>query len=208
MLLGDPVDGHFVIRLTQDQGKTWQRIEPSKLPPMLADEAAFAASGNTLITGKLGEIYWLTGGKSASVYRSTDFGDSWQKSRVPLYQQTATAGGYALAINSQQQLFALGGDYQQRDGRYANMARLAVNHEWHKIENDDWGLRTAMQCIKHVCVATGKLSTDISMDHGQHWQRLSAAIGFYTLSKNGDVIVGAGHDGRVAVLNLKALLAN
>ncbi|WDE12684.1 WD40/YVTN/BNR-like repeat-containing protein [Thalassomonas haliotis] len=196
-LLGDPVDGHFVIEHTRDQGKSWQRVNPEHLPAIQENEIAFAASGNTLLADKNKEIWFTTGGLSAFVYHSKDLGASWQKQPLPLYQKTKTAGPYALAFNSQNRLFALGGDYLQRDGVYQNIAALKQG-EWQSLNSGQNGLRTAMRCIKNICLATGKLSTDISYDHGHSWQ-LFAKQGFYTLAGTSQSILAAGAEGKVAV---------
>jgi photosystem II stability/assembly factor-like uncharacterized protein len=111
LLLGDPVDGFYVIKKTTDGGKTWRRINLNKIPKFAEKEAAFAASGNTLIVGEKGKAWLTTGGFSASVYSSEDFGETWQRHVVPLFSATQTAGGYGLAINHQQQIFVVGGDY-------------------------------------------------------------------------------------------------
>ena len=197
-LLGDPVGGHFVVDYTQDQGKTWQRIPTKNFPATDANEVAFAASGNTLIATDKNNIWFATGGLSAYVYYSADAGISWQKQPLPLYQATKTAGPYALAINSKQQIFALGGDYLERDGNYANIAAFAKK-QWHTLNSGQHGLRTAMSCIKSLCLATGKLSTDISYDHGQSWQPFDNK-GFYTLAANRDIILAAGADGQVGTV--------
>jgi len=200
VMVGDPIDGHFVIELTKDQGKTWNRISIDKLPPITEKEAAFAASGNTLIVGKMGEIWLATGGLSASVYHSTDFGQTWTKSSVALENSTETSGGYALALNSDQQVFTLGGNYLKRDGNYNNAATL-VNNQWQIVNNGGHGLRTALSCVKSTCVSTGKLSSDISLDNGKSWQVFSNQ-GFYTLTSNNKSILAAGSAGKVAVLKI------
>jgi len=201
VLIGDPVDGHFVIETTKDQGKSWQRVPVDKLPAMTEKEAAFAASGNTLIVGKMGEIWFATGGLSASVYYSKNFGQSWTKTTIAIENTTETSGGYALGLNNQQQVFVLGGNYLKRDGHYNNSATL-VNGQWQLVNNGGHGLRTAMRCIKSICINTGKLSSDISVDNGKSWQ-VFAESGFYTLSSNNDSILAAGSDGKVAVLTVK-----
>jgi photosystem II stability/assembly factor-like uncharacterized protein len=47
IVMSDSVDGHFVILMTRD-GKTWQRVPQSALPPALPNEGAFAASGTNI----------------------------------------------------------------------------------------------------------------------------------------------------------------
>lgn len=204
LLLGDPVDGFYVIKKTEDGGKTWRRIKQEKLPVMLNKEAAFAASGNTLIVGQQGKAYITTGGFSASVYSSNDYGESWQRHTVPLFNETQTAGGYGLALNESQQLFVLGGDYKERHGNYDNVATM-VDGRWEKVAANNNGLRTAMSCLASTCIITGKTSSDISFDGGVTWQLLlnkkakTGNQGFYTLSADNDLFLSAGAEGSVGL---------
>ncbi|WP_160154278.1 oxidoreductase [Microbulbifer sp. ALW1] len=203
LLLGDPVDGFYVVRITKDGGRSWTRVGENKIPAILPKEAAFAASGNTLISGAGGKAWFTTGGFAASVYSSEDFGQSWQRSPVPLHQKTQTSGGYALALNTQGRVFVLGGDYQDRPGRYNNLAQLS-DGEWQVADNGQRGLRTAMACIDSLCVASGKTASDISFDAGNSWQALAGA-GFYTLAAGNNLILGAGADGSVGILRIPSV---
>jgi len=203
LLLGDPVDGFYVIKRTKDGGKTWNRIIQNNIPNMLEGESAFAASGNTLIVDDNAKAWFTTGGSSASVYSSGDFGQTWRRESVPLHQQTPTSGGYALALNPLKQLFVMGGDYLKREGSYKNLAMLKDN-KWHNVDNNYHGLRTAMACIDNLCIATGKLSSDISFDNGVNWQPFNSKSkqGFYTLASHKNIILAAGSDGSVGIINI------
>lgn len=204
LLLGDPVDGCFVILRTRDGGKTWQRIARGRLPEMLDREVAFAASGNTLMVGEAGQAWFTTGGYSSSIYTSQDFGEYWQRTHIPLFDDTQTAGGYGISKNSVNDIFVVGGDYQQRDKHDANIVYLK-NKVWHKTRKSTPGLRTAMVCYQTTCIVTGKLATDISFDHGYSWQSLQIdglKQGYYSLAIDNDTVVAAGHDGRVAVFTM------
>jgi len=208
LLMGDPVDGYYVIKKTVDGGKTWRRIAREKLPKMLEKEAAFAASGNTMIVGENGKAYLTTGGFSSSVYVSDDYGESWQRQSVPLYQATQYAGGYGLALNHLQQLFVVGGDFEQRSGNYSNITTL-IDGVWKKVNAGEKGLRSAMSCQAEICISTGKTSSDISFDHGHSWQTLNnnnAVVGdkgFYTLAADGFIFLAAGAEGKVGILSFK-----
>ena len=202
LLLGDPVDGYYVVKITQDGGRTWKRVGKDRIPPMREKEAAFAASGNTMITGPGGKAWFTTGGFAASVYASDDFGQSWQRSAVPLHDANQTSGGYALALNQRGQVFAMGGDYQDRPGAYSNLARQKEGG-WEAADNGQRGLRTAMACIGSVCVASGKTASDISFDDGASWKPLQGE-GYYTLAAGEELILGAGADGRIGVLPVVA----
>lgn len=53
IVFGDSVDGQLYILTTNDGGRVWSRVEPRNLPPALANEGAFAASGtNIAVFGK------------------------------------------------------------------------------------------------------------------------------------------------------------
>ncbi|NQY34331.1 MAG: oxidoreductase [Alteromonadaceae bacterium] len=213
LLMGDPVDGYYVIKRTTDGGNTWQRIAKKQLPQIIENEAAFAASGNTLIVGEQGKAWLTTGGFSASVYTSIDYGKTWQRTSVPLYNKTQTAGGYGLAVNHLEQIFVVGGDYQQRNNTYPNMATL-TNNQWKLVSSGQHGLRTAMSCQGKICIATGKNANDISYDGGKSWQVLNNLAaeendkGFYTLASDGMasdgmLFLGAGHSGKVGILSFR-----
>jgi len=208
LIFGDPVDGYFVIQATKDAGKTWSRISKDQLPKIQLNEAAFAASGNTLITGNNGKAWFTTGGFSASVYQSLDYGNTWKRTPAPLYNNKSTAGGYALALNHKEQLFVVGGDYQNRSGDYQNIARL-IDGEWKTVEPAQLGLRTAMTCQGNICVTTGKKYCDISFNAGSIWAKLCnngmnlSNCGFYTLASDNMMFLAAGHDGQVGVLSFQ-----
>ncbi|KGJ96867.1 WD40/YVTN/BNR-like repeat-containing protein [Colwellia psychrerythraea] len=208
LLLGDPVDGYYVIKRTIDGGKTWRRIQAQNIPKILTNESAFAASGNSIIVGEHGDAWFATGGDSASIYTSEDFGETWQRQSVPLYNETSTAGGYSLAINHLQQVFIIGGDYKQRAGNYANMATFH-NDQWAIVDTGQHGLRTAMRCEGLVCITTGKNSNDISFDGGLSWRILANTSaeknnhGFYTLASNQGLFLGAGAKGNVAIYSFR-----
>jgi photosystem II stability/assembly factor-like uncharacterized protein len=208
LLLGDPVDGFYVINKTIDGGKTWRRIKMNKLPKFIDKEAAFAASGNTLIVGEKGKAWLTTGGFSASVYSSDDFGETWLRHTVPLFIETQTSGGYGLALNQQQQIFVVGGDYEQRPASYPNIATF-VDNQWQVVDAGQHGLRSAMSCQENTCIATGKTSNDISYNNGHTWQVLANPNakkddkGFYTLASDNAMFLAAGSDGKVGVYSLR-----
>lgn len=204
ILMGDPVDGYFVIMTTSNGGKNWQRVPRANLPELQKDEAAFAASGNTIITGPNKQVWFATGGLQASVYYSQDMGVSWHRTYLPITQQTHTSGVYALTRNKNNEVFALGGDYKARNGQYVNMAVLTKHTKNWVIPNiKQQGLLTAMQCIGKTCVATGKLTSYISYNNGKRWSELKSqgqVKGFYTITAAQGVFIGAGAKGSIGIL--------
>jgi photosystem II stability/assembly factor-like uncharacterized protein len=75
ILMGDPVDGRFVVMTTDDGGATWKR---QKTPAALPNEGAFAASNSCLIARGTREAWFGTGGPGgAREFHSSDAGQTW-----------------------------------------------------------------------------------------------------------------------------------
>lgn len=197
-LMGDPITHHFLIRKTVDGGKTWFGIDLSHLPIKNQDEIAFAASGNTLITTDLDSAIFVTGGKQAFIYLKPSDQMNWTKQALPLHSKTPTSGAYSLSSNNKGDIFALGGDYKNRSGHYANIVLLKKEHAPQVVNIG--GLVTAMQCHKALCIAVGKTNTYISNDHGYHWSNLDMpnADGFYTITEDNGTFIAAGSNGKIA----------
>ena len=100
-----------MILTTDDGGASWQRTPPANIPPVLAKEAAFAAS-NTQLTVQGSSNAWIAtgGGAEARVFRSTDRGRTWTVSSTGL-PAGASAGLFGIAFSDARHGLAVGGDY-------------------------------------------------------------------------------------------------
>jgi len=68
--LGDPMGGRFVILVTRDGGETWSEAPPNSRPAAMEGEAAFAASGTSLVFVSPRHGWLGTGGSVARVFRT------------------------------------------------------------------------------------------------------------------------------------------
>ena len=106
----DSVNGVFPDIRTSD-GLTWQSIAPN-MPPALAGEASFAASG-TCITSQGEDNAWIvTGGQSvtgARVLATTDGGNTWNAYTTPLLS-SPSAGAISVAFRDALNGMVGGGD--------------------------------------------------------------------------------------------------
>ena len=116
LALSDPVDGRFRILATEDGGRTWQIVD-ADMPPALAGEFAFAASGQRLVSDH-GRTAWFAtgGGAEARVFRSEDRGRTWTASSTPI-PSSPSAGIFALAFRGQQHGLAVGETSSRRPTR-------------------------------------------------------------------------------------------
>jgi len=206
LALGDPVGGRFVVLATADGGQTWSRAGPEGMPPALAGEGAFAASGTCLVVRGRSVAWFGTGGGATSrVFRSTDAGRTWTAHPTPIRAGVPTAGVFSIAFRDGGHGLAVGGDYKRPDDP-AGVVALTVDggRTWTAPAGaPPSGYRSA---VAHVpgpgstrFVAVGPAGSDISGDDGKSWRRLGAA-GFHAVGFVGPPAVGwaAGDDGTVA----------
>ena len=124
--MGDPIDGRFLILTTDDGGKSWGRADGMSIPPALAGEGAFAASGTCLVVEGERNAWFGTGGaKVARVFRSGDRGRSWTAHETPIRASAPTSGIFSLAFRDADHGIAVGGDYKdtQASGRVVSRTK-------------------------------------------------------------------------------------
>ncbi len=193
ILLGDPVDGRFVI-FTTDDGITWtRRTDPAALP----GEGAFAASGTCLIARPNGEAWFGTG--AARVLHSTDFGITWTASQTPLAHEGKASGVFSVAFRDGQHGIAVGGDYTKPADSIGNIALTDDGgRSWHQPRSRPAGYRSAVQYrSRSEVIATGTSGSDVSHDGGATWQPLDPT-GYNALSFHGKAGWAVGPEGRIA----------
>jgi len=112
--LGDPVNGEFDLIKTDD-GEHWQPLADGAGPRSLAQEGAFAASGTCLVTQGTSNVWFVTGGFAARVFRSSNRGQTWSAADLPLVKDNASSGAFSLAFDGQGRSVIGGGDYQHAE---------------------------------------------------------------------------------------------
>ena len=110
--LSDPVDSVFFLLATRDGGRSWSRLPPATLPRVLPGEAAFAASGSSIVVHAPGTIHIGTGGGGrARTMTSRDRGATWSVAETPVHAEGNAAGIFAIDFAQPHQGMAVGGDY-------------------------------------------------------------------------------------------------
>jgi photosystem II stability/assembly factor-like uncharacterized protein len=122
--LSDPVDGKFLVLMTED-GEQWRELPRDKMPPAMVTgdvkEGAFAASGTAITVGG-NDIWFATGGPAARVFHSHDRGKSWTVAETPMVHGEASQGIFSIAFRDAKHGIVVGGDYKQPDKTGANAA--------------------------------------------------------------------------------------
>src|ERR1700726_3461575 len=118
----DSVNGVFPDLRTTD-GLTWQSIS-ANMPPALAGEASFAASGTCITTQGSNNAWIATGGGSiARILATRDGGNSWNAYDTPLLS-SPSAGTISVAFRNAQDGIVGGGDLSSNSS-----AATATSHD-------------------------------------------------------------------------------
>ncbi len=200
LVLGDPVDGRFVILTTDDGGATWREIPPKAMPEALPKEGAFAASGTCLVVQGERNAWFGTGG--GRVFRSTDRGSTWTVHATPLRPANDSSGIFSLAFRDADHGVAVGGDYKD-PARAVDAVALTSDGGWTwRLPSGPGprGYRSAVAFVpgtKATFVAVGPTGSDWSEDDGKSWKPL-ADLGFHAVGfADSSAGWGVGDDGRI-----------
>jgi photosystem II stability/assembly factor-like uncharacterized protein len=120
--VGDPVDGKFQLIKTENGGRDWKLIAPEKLPPAIEGEGAFAASGTCIATQGEKNVWFVTGGSKARIFRSSDAGESWGVVETPIFHGPASAGIFSVAFRDAKHGVIAGGDYKEPSKELPSLA--------------------------------------------------------------------------------------
>ena len=198
-VLGDPVDGTFRLFSTQDGGETWhQRIAAPRGPKgegckvdefgAEANEAAFAASNQSLLALEGTYLLFVTGGGRARLHHNDLYSldgalchESTHSLKLPLVQGGTSSGAFAVAAPSNYQdrsnlpdkLVIVGGDYRLPDataGTAATVTQLGVF--WATVKaakTPPHGYRSSVAYDKrhNTWITVGPNGADISTDDGR-----------------------------------------
>ena len=218
-VLGDPVNGHFVLLRTEDGGGGWTPIQTADLDAGGQRRGAFAASNSAMaLTGPVMGPVWApwfgTGGQGgALVFRGgidctmglahsnpEECLKHWtfERGKVPVARENAAAGVFSLALRDSQHWAAVGGDYLKPNESTSTAAWTADGGKtWTAAEKPPHGYRSAVawDADAKAWIAAGTNGSDVSYDDGKTWAPLDTG-NWNALSLPWVV----GPDGRIAKL--------
>ncbi len=228
--ISDSVDGHFVILLTRDGGRTWTRAPQAGLPPALPGEGAFAASGtNVAVHGKT-DVWIATNAATPTaatrVLRSHDAGQTWSVSTTPLPAGPST-GIFSIAFRDAKHGVIVGGDYKQEQEAIDNVAvtddggatwtLVKAKPGDHAGTHALSGFRSVVAYVPPLArpaapslIAVGPSGADYSQDDGRSWRAIEVEgiAGFHTFAfpRGGTAGWAAGEHGQIA--RIEGLITN
>ncbi|MFJ8673942.1 WD40/YVTN/BNR-like repeat-containing protein [Streptomyces sp. NPDC093589] len=203
--LSDPVDGRYRILSTGDGGRSWRVLPSDGMPAAQPGEAAFAASGQCLVSAGSHDAWIATGGAAASrVLHTADRGRTWTVTDTPVPAGDPARGVFALAFRDRSHGLAVGGDF--RPGLPSPRAG-AVSGDggatWTAAAAPPKEYRSGVAWLPYsrsAALAVGPTGTDVTADGGRTWHTVGTGS-YDTVDCAPDLgCWAAGEQGRIARL--------
>ena len=203
MAMSDPVDGKYLLIETKDGGETWKPVHTDKMANAKTGEAAFAASGTCLIANGKSDIFLVSGGNDARVFRSNNRGLSWFVSDTPIVKGTTGSGIFSIAMFDKKRGVIVGGNYEKPNEINDNLAFTKDGGKTWTLGKGLNGYRSGVALVdKNTLIAVGASGSDISTDGGKSWKNLDKNNYNAVQTKGKNAIWAVGANGLVAKLNL------
>jgi photosystem II stability/assembly factor-like uncharacterized protein len=201
--MSDPVDGFYRLLHTSDGGETWEAIS-SFLPKAKEGEAAFAASGTCLITQGKKDVFLVSGGADARVFRSNNRGLNWNVADTPITKGTPGSGIFSIAMADAKRGVIVGGNYEKPNDMTDNLAFTADGGKTWTLAKGLNGYRSGVAYIdKKTILAVGASGSDLSTDGGKTWKNLDRENYNAVAAKGKQAVWAVGAGGLVAKFPLK-----
>jgi photosystem II stability/assembly factor-like uncharacterized protein len=203
MAMSDPVDGKYLLLETTD-GETWKLAGSDKMASAKEGEAAFAASGTCLLAQGKQNIFLVSGGTDARVFRSVNRGLSWFVADTPMTKGTAGSGIFSIAMFDAKNGVIVGGNYEKPNDLTDNLAFTSDGGKTWKLGKGLNGYRSGVAYIdQKTIIAVGASGSDFTTDGGEVWKNLDRENYNAVAAKGKRAIWAVGANGLVSKLELK-----
>jgi len=202
MVLGDPINGKFVLLETINGGESWNifKNDPNALP----GEAAFAASG-TCLRFDNDAISIVTGGKFCRelVLYTQYYPTDWSINNVLIKHGKPTQGAFSISGTSR---VIVGGDYKNDHSTDSVAQYYSYNGTYaggsiSLSKTPPSGFQSCVEWISgNTYLSTGTPGSNITTDNGETWVKIdSLSYNVCRKAKRGKLVLLAGSNGKIAV---------
>lgn len=206
MVLGDPINGKFILMETKDGGNTWL---PFKNPPgALRGEACFAASGTCLRLN--GMITIVTGGTHSRMLLSPAGTGLWAAvDDLHMTKGSPSQGAFSV-VYGDDKIIVAGGDYshdRNADNIIYMLPQSGADYQGEAPQKGPSGYQSCVEYLgNETFLSTGTPGSYISADGGKTWHKIDdPSYNVCARAKRGNLVLLAGENGRVGILNYNSL---
>lgn len=215
MVIGDPINKHFVFLLTTNGGKDWKELDSTITPKAIDGESLFAASGTCFRKISKETYAFVTGGNTSGFYKIfyPEFSYSIVKP-TNLCSGSASKGAYSFCysidtINFDEQIFIVGGDYTNDKSKDSCFSYYKYNSDGGCIVTGNFvvdqqltthGYRSCIEEIipKKLYIACGTSGVDLGTEK---WKTISnESFNVVMKAKYGNAVFLAGNKGKIGKL--------
>jgi photosystem II stability/assembly factor-like uncharacterized protein len=197
IVVGDPVNGRFVVLKTKDKGQTWLQDAPEFSPVADSAEACFASSGTNIRFYGSGNYIFVSGGNTTHAIIAG------RTLPLPLLNGKGSTGANSIAVKNAGYFIVAGGDFTEADSAKGNCAYSSDGGQsWNVPEVPPHGYRSCVEYLwKDTWICCGLNGVDLSTDNGKTWKQISSSS-FHVCrkAKKGSVVFLIGADGRIGRL--------
>lgn len=200
--MSDPLNGKYLLLKTED-GETWTTLNNAQMPNAKEGEAAFAASGTCILSQGKNDVFLVSGGNDARVFRSNNRGIDWFVADTPITKGTAGSGIFSIAMFDKQNGVIIGGNYEKPNEITNNLAFTNDGGKsWVSAKGLN-GYRSGVSFIgKKTLIVAGSSGSDLSIDGGKTWRNLDKENYNSVQSKGEKAIWAVGAGGLVAKFSM------
>ena len=212
-LIGDPVDGHFPVFLTEDGGNTLAQPNPKGIAAQKS-QSLFAASNTSMLLAGGNLIFVTGGGENALIEIDPQLAKEPVLVR-PALAAGAAAGGFSIATRLDGQnliIVVVGGDYKL-PAQSSGTAVTCIDNRHGGIsckaaDTFPGGYRSAVAYDESskIWIAAGPNGTDVSTDDGRNWSPAKPGQGETSGAMSNwnalSLPFAVGGNGRIGKLNM------
>ncbi len=197
--MGDPIKGYYYLLRTTNGGKNWYPVGNEKQFPAKDGEAAFAASGTCIITQGKKNVFMVSGGKAARVFRSNSLGNAWYVADSPIVSGAESQGIFSIAMYDAKNGVIVGGDYVKPNEVVSNLAFTSDGGKTWQESKGFAGYRSGVAYVnKKTLIAVGSSGSDLSKDGGKTWTNVDKENYNAVQAKGKNAIWAVGANGLIA----------
>ena len=202
-LLADPIDGKFVLFTYSNE--TFTQVDPTKCPTILPGEAAFAASGSSLLIQNK-TIYIATGGASKARILKTKLPivDGWETC-FETNNLEKSSGYFALGSNEKDEIWIAGGDYTKpKSNLIPAMSSQDDGKTWLAIPKIPAIYIEKIYHTKPYWVISGTAGSAVYNPKRNTWRNLGEGS-YHNIVEADGRLWGIGAKGQIAKIDLSTL---